>query len=73
MGGDEVHELAFFPGMDLPSKRKRELFSKALRILAEDHTPVTMSAHASAIRARARLSRRVPDDAPAAAAPSAAR
>ena len=73
MGGDEVHELAFFPGMDLPSRRKRELFTKALRILAEDRTPVTMSAHASAIRARARLSRRVPDDAPAAAAPSAAR
>ena len=41
-------------------------------ILAEDHTPVTMSAHASAIRARARLARRVPDAAPA-AAPLAAR
>jgi hypothetical protein len=73
MGGDEAPELAFFPGMDLPSKRKRELFSRALRILAEHHTPVTMSAHASAIRARARLARRVPDAAPPAASPSAAR
>jgi len=73
MGGDEVKELAFFPGMDLPSKKKRELFKKALRILAEDHTPVTMSAHANAIRARARLARRVPDAAPATAAPSVAR
>jgi hypothetical protein len=53
--------------MDVPSKRKRELFSKALRILAEDHTPVTMSAHANAIRARARLARRIPDIAPSAA------
>jgi peptidoglycan-N-acetylglucosamine deacetylase len=73
MGGDEVHDLAFFPGMDLPSTRKRELLAKALRILAENHTPVTMSAHASAIRARARLARRVPDAAPAGAAAAAAR
>lgn len=73
MGADEVHELAFFPGMDLPSARKRELFAKALTILGEHHTPVTMSAHASAIRARARLARRVPDAAPAVAAHSAAR
>ncbi len=61
MGGDEVKELAFFPGMDLSSRRKRELFAKALTILTEHHTPVTMSAHARAIRARARLARRVPD------------
>jgi peptidoglycan-N-acetylglucosamine deacetylase len=73
MGGDEVSELAFFPGMDLPSHRKRELFAKALTILSEKHTPVTMSAHASAIRARARLARRVPDAAPPAAAHPAAR
>jgi hypothetical protein len=73
MGGDEVSELAFFPGMDLPSRRKRELFAKALTILGEHHTPVTMSAHANAIRARARLARRVPDAAPPVAAHSAAR
>ena len=73
MGGDEVSELAFFPGMDLPSRRKRELFSKALTILGEHHTPVTMSAHANAIRARARLARRTPDAAPTVAAHSAAR
>lgn len=73
MGSDEVHELAFFPGMDLPSARKRELFAKALTILGEHYTPVTMSAHAKAIRARARLARRIPDAAPPVAAPSAAR
>lgn len=73
MGGDEVSELAFFPGMDLPSRRKRELFAKALTILGEHHTPVTMSAHANAIRTRARLARRVPDAAPPVAAHSAAR
>lgn len=73
MGSDEVHELAFFPGMDLPSRRKRELFTKALTILGEEHTPVTMAAHARAIRARARLARRVPDAAPAVPAHSAAR
>jgi peptidoglycan-N-acetylglucosamine deacetylase len=73
MGSDEAEELAFFPGMDVPSSRKRELFAKALRILTEKHTPVTMSAHANAIRARARLARRVPDAAPLIEARSAAR
>ncbi|HLB09494.1 MAG TPA: polysaccharide deacetylase family protein [Gemmatimonadaceae bacterium] len=73
MGGDELHELAFFPGMDLSTKRKQALFKKALGILTEEHTPVTMSTHATAIRARARLARRVPDAATASASTAAAR
>lgn len=55
MGGDEVPQLAFFPGMDLPTRRKREFFLKALRALGETFTLVNMSAHARSLVARGDL------------------
>jgi hypothetical protein len=53
LSGDEVPELRFFPGMDLPSERKRALFSRVLTMLRAHFTLVPMGVHASAIRERA--------------------
>jgi len=55
LGGDQVKELAFFPGMDLTGKRKIELFLQVLRILGEHFRLVNMSRHAEAILARGGL------------------
>ncbi|HEX5632994.1 MAG TPA: polysaccharide deacetylase family protein, partial [Gemmatimonadales bacterium] len=52
LGGDQVPELAFFPGMDLPHGRKTALFERALRILGDHFELVPMSAHAAAIERR---------------------
>jgi len=60
LGGDEVPELAFFPGMDLPGARKRELFDGALVLLAEYFDLVPMSVHARALEARRDIPLRVP-------------
>jgi peptidoglycan/xylan/chitin deacetylase (PgdA/CDA1 family) len=57
MGGDEVPELAFFPGMDLPSRRKVELFKQVLRTLGEHFELVPMGAHASSLLAKSELRR----------------
>ncbi|MGH8612384.1 MAG: polysaccharide deacetylase family protein [Gammaproteobacteria bacterium] len=56
MGGDEVPQLAFFPGMELPSQRKRAFLVKVLRRLGEAFTLVDMSTHARSLLARDTLS-----------------
>lgn len=76
LGGDQVRELAFFPGMDLPGARKIELFLRVLRRLGEHFRLVDMSTHARAIIARGGLPLRDADDgrpAPAAGPASAPR
>lgn len=62
LGGDQVRELAFFPGMDLPGARKIELFLRVLRRLGEHYRLVDMSTHARAILARGGLPLRDADD-----------
>jgi peptidoglycan/xylan/chitin deacetylase (PgdA/CDA1 family) len=52
IGGDQVPELDFFPGMDVPSERKTALLEKVLRTLAEHYELVPMGEHARRIRAR---------------------
>jgi hypothetical protein len=52
LGGDQVKELAFFPGMDLSGARKMVLFRKVLRALGERYRLVTMSQHARSILER---------------------
>ncbi len=71
LGGDQVHELAFFPGMDLSGRRKIELFLKVLRILGEHFRLVDMSTHARAILARGGLSERAAANGGSASAPAA--
>jgi peptidoglycan/xylan/chitin deacetylase (PgdA/CDA1 family) len=60
LGGDQVPELAFFPGMDLPHRRKAALFDRALRALGEHFELVPMGLHADAIEARRTLPARTP-------------
>ncbi len=48
LGADDVDSLRFFPGMDLPGARKRELFSAVMARIAARFEPVPMSAHAAA-------------------------
>ncbi len=46
LGGDVVPELIFFPGMELSTSRKKEIFAKILRILNSNFTLVPMKDHA---------------------------
>jgi len=49
IGGDQVPELAFFPGMDLNGDRKIEIFEKVLRELSNHFNLVSMAVHAESI------------------------
>ena len=49
IGGDQVPELAFFPGMDLRGDRKVHIFEKVLRQLSKHFILVNMSSHAQSI------------------------
>lgn len=55
LGGDEVPQLAFFPGMDLPSERKLRLFERVIGLLRESFTLVDLDTHARAQLQRADL------------------
>lgn len=55
IGGDQVPELAFFPGMDVPSRRKTDLLERVLTTMARHYRLVPMGEHAARIRARSRL------------------
>jgi peptidoglycan-N-acetylglucosamine deacetylase len=68
LGADQAPALRFFPGMDLSSARKAQLFARVLRILGEHFQLVAMSTHARAILARRALAVRPALD----ASPSAA-
>jgi len=49
LDGNQVPELAFFPGMDISSSQKIELFEKVLKELSKHFTLVKMSTHAKSI------------------------
>jgi hypothetical protein len=51
IGCDQVSELAFFPGMDLPGKRKVVLFENVLRDLSRHYRLGNMSIHAASAAA----------------------
>jgi hypothetical protein len=55
IGGDQVPELAFFPGMDVSSARKTALLERVLTTMARHYQIVPMGEHAARIRERARL------------------
>jgi hypothetical protein len=48
--------LAFFPGMDVPARRKAELLRRAIHMIREHFTTVNMSTHARSLLARNNLS-----------------
>ena len=60
LGGDQVPELAFFPGMDLKAAQKVLLFEKVLTEISRYFTPVPMGKHAETLLQRGGLSDRPP-------------
>ena len=56
ISGDQIPELAFFPGMDISSSRKIELFKKVLTSLSKHFMLVNMSFHAESILQRNNIS-----------------
>ncbi len=55
IGGDQVPELKFFPGMDVSSARKTALLERVLRTLGKSFDLVPMSVHARRIKERSVL------------------
>lgn len=51
IGGDQLPELGFFPGMDISSSRKVEVFHRVLRRLAQRFKLVDMGRHATQLLA----------------------
>ena len=49
LGGDQVPQLSFFPGMNLTTGRKHELFIEAMDLLRGEFELVPMGTHASRI------------------------
>lgn len=49
IGGDQVPELAFFPGMDLSGEEKIRMFNSVIQELAEKYNLVSMNVHAESI------------------------
>lgn len=60
LGAEQAPGLSFFPGMDMPGERKRELVVRTLQFLGESFRLVPMEHHAGAILAAGRLPERVP-------------
>lgn len=52
MGGDQVPGLKFFPGMDLSSQRKIQVFENVFKELSKHFTFVNMSTHAKSVLKR---------------------
>lgn len=54
LGGDQVPELAFFPGMDLTAAEKRPVFDGVMEELKRHFRPVDMYEHSEAYQSRHR-------------------
>jgi peptidoglycan-N-acetylglucosamine deacetylase len=58
LGGDQVTELGFFPGMNAPTAFKLALFDRIIDAIRTWFEPVTMEQHAHALLAAGGLARR---------------
>lgn len=61
VGGDKLKVLSFFPGMDLPSDRKEQIFCKVIKTLSTHFKLVNMSTHANHLKRSGNLKRFSPD------------
>jgi len=52
LGGDRVRELAFFPGMDLPTEKKLDFVHEVLAAIQESFDVVPLEAHAKTVGVR---------------------
>lgn len=59
IGGDQIKELAFFPGMQISSERKTMVFKKIIGTLSKHFELVNMSTFAKAVNER-KLKEKVP-------------
>jgi uncharacterized small protein (DUF1192 family) len=64
LGCDDVTELAFFPGMSLPSYKKLAMMNKIFQILTDQFTIVPMGYHAHLVSSVGRLPDHDPIPAP---------
>jgi hypothetical protein len=60
IGGDQVPDLAFFPGMDVDGQKKLKLFEKVLKELSKYYTLVKMKDHADSVLKRENIKKRNP-------------
>jgi hypothetical protein len=58
LSGEDAPALRFFPGMDVPAARKRELFTRVLREIGRRFAVVPMTEHAEAVLASRRVATR---------------
>lgn len=56
LGCDDIEDLAFFPGMRIPSSQKLRVVGKVLRLLADQFNIVTMQQHACEVSQMRNLS-----------------
>ena len=59
IGGDRIKELAFFPGMNMKSDDKIQLFFKIVKELKNNFHLVNMSAHAKQVKKRKNIKSRI--------------
>jgi hypothetical protein len=45
IGGDQISQLAFFPGMNVSSDKKVEVFKNVIGLLKKHYEVVNMSSH----------------------------
>ena len=55
IGGDQISELAFFPGMNITSDRKIFIFKKVMKVLDKHFRLVPMDEHVTCIINRGKL------------------
>ena len=61
IGGDLIPELKFFPGMELSSSYKTELFDIIMEKMTDNFNLVDMSQHAESIISSKKLPRKIPN------------
>jgi hypothetical protein len=55
LGGDDEKDLSFFPAMNLPGEKKREIMDRILRLLTRQFEVVPMKEHAARVALDSRL------------------
>lgn len=60
LGGDDIPDLKFFPGMNLPGERKLELVSRVLQEISKHYEVMSLGRHARVVATRADLPLVVP-------------
>lgn len=55
IGGDQIQQLAFFPGMNVSSTKKVEIFKKVIQTLQKNYELVNMTKHHTYLKEHANL------------------